>query len=215
MLSQTNKAKQVRKYFLEVERLIKRYNQEIKNELYKEIGLLSTNQKPKTKIVGGVIYILLAMNSSTTLYKIGKTRKLRERLDNYNSGNANDIEPLFLLRVNDVDKVENCLKNILKSYQYRKYKEVYEIDFDIIKKLITKCDEFVSSMAKFIVKDNFSKSKVNLKRLDDSNNKMFMVIFDNLDTQCEDDNWSDSRNYSDDLNNSSDSSWIEYSDDTH
>jgi hypothetical protein len=40
MLSQSKKAKEVRKYFIEMEKLILRYHETIKNEMYKKIGLL-------------------------------------------------------------------------------------------------------------------------------------------------------------------------------
>ena len=124
MVSNTKKAKEVRKYFIEMEKLIKKYYELIKEEMYKKIGILETNQKPKTEIKGGIIYILRALNSDTTLYKLGKTEDLKKRLNTYNTGNANDIEPLFILPVNDVDNVETCIKKICKLYKYRKYKEV-------------------------------------------------------------------------------------------
>ena len=33
----------------------------------------------------------------------------------------------------------------MKKYQYRKYKEVYQTNIDIIKKFINKCDNIVES----------------------------------------------------------------------
>ena len=93
MISLTPKAKEVRKYFIQMEKSIKRYFQTIKDEMFKRIGLLEINQKPKTDIVGGVVYILKALNTNATLYKLGKTDDLKKRLQTYNTGNANDIEP--------------------------------------------------------------------------------------------------------------------------
>lgn len=137
MISQTKKAKEVRKYFIEMEKLVKRYAEMIKDEMYKKIGLLETNQKSKLDIKGGVIYILKALNANVTLYKLGKSTNLKNRLNTYNSGNANDIEPLFILPVNDIDNVESCIKKSCKLYQYRKYKEVYEIDINVLKDVMT------------------------------------------------------------------------------
>lgn len=88
------------------------------------------------------------MNSMATLYKIGKTKGLRERLDNYNTGNANDVEPEFILPVNDVDAVETCVKTYIKKFKYRKYKEVYEIDIELLKYLMEKCAEIDKIMGK-------------------------------------------------------------------
>lgn len=60
MLSQTPKAKDIRQYYLTVEKLIKKYYQIIQDNLYKQIGLLKYNQKPKINKQGGIIYILPA-----------------------------------------------------------------------------------------------------------------------------------------------------------
>ena len=34
----------------------------------------------------------------------------------YNTGNANNIEPLFVMKVDDINMVEGCIKNIAKEY---------------------------------------------------------------------------------------------------
>ena len=137
-------------------KLVKRYAEMIKEEMYKKIGLLEINQKPKIDIKGGVIYILKALNTDVTLYKLGKTNGLKNRLNTYNSGNANDVEPLFILPVNDIDNVETCIKKSCKLYQYRKYKEVYEIDIDVLKIVMTECNDFTNKMAN-ILKDSTTK----------------------------------------------------------
>ncbi len=168
MISQSPKAKEVRKYFIEMEKLIKRYYVDIKDAMYdqihfefepkliinrtdllwayKKIGILETNQKPKTNLQGGVVYIIEAQNSDVTLYKIGKTSNLKKRLNTYNSGNANDVNPLFILPVDDIDGVERCIKNACKKFQYRKYKEVYEIDLDVLKDVLEKCKSLVDPL---------------------------------------------------------------------
>jgi phage anti-repressor protein len=177
MISQTPKAKEVRKYFLEVERLIKKYNEDIKFALLKQIGLLKTNQKPKVDVGGGMVYILLAMNTDVTAYKIGRSDGLKERLSTYNSGNANDVEPLFMMRVKDLHQVEGCLKNILKKYQYRKRKEIYEIDLDVLKELMTGCDEFTDSMSRKIGSMTKAKAKRDIGRLKTTENPIFMALY--------------------------------------
>ena len=39
-------------------------------------------------------------------------------------------------------RFENCIKTYTKEYQYRKYKEVYKIDINLLKELINDCGEF-------------------------------------------------------------------------
>lgn len=141
MISQTSKAKEVRKYFIEMERLIKRYYETIKEKMYNDIGLLKINQKPKIQTNSGVLYIIKTLNTDETLYKIGKSQNLRNRLNGYNSGNANDIEPEFIIPVKDINSAEKCVKAIAKRFQYRKYKEVYEMDLNMLKSLLETCSE--------------------------------------------------------------------------
>lgn len=176
MLSQTAKAKAVRKYFIEMEKLIKTYYGTIKTEIYKQIGILEKNQKPKQNIKGGIIYILEAQNSTTTLYKLGKTNDLKKRMRTYNTGNANDVEPLFILKVLDIDAVETCVKAACKTYKYRKYKEIYEIDIDVLKQIMEKCNETITFAIKHNTKNHKKIMKTNLSRMKEKKNKYFLLI---------------------------------------
>ena len=176
MLSQTLKAKEVRKYFISIEKLVRKYHEHIQEKLYKKLDMLYTNQKPKIHINGGVIYILEALNSDTNLYKIGKTTNLKNRLNNYNSGNANDVEPIFILEVDDIDNVELCIKRTIKEFQYRKYKEIYEVNVDILKQVMMRCDEFVNSMKKLVSKKKEFKK---LDRLYNAENGLYLAIYPN------------------------------------
>ena len=180
MISQTAKAKEVRRYFIEMEKLIKRYFETIKEEMYKKIGLLETNQKTKKNIKGGVIYILKALNTDVTLYKLGKTNDLKNRLNTYNSGNANDVEPLFILHVNDIESVESCVKKACRDLQYRKRKEVYEIDIDVLKKITEKCNDFSKKLASILAdkkeKNNF---KNKISRMKKKIDKYFLFLSKN------------------------------------
>jgi phage anti-repressor protein len=180
MISNTAKAKEVRKYFIEMEKLIKRYYEIIKENMYKEIGLLKTNQKPKVKVIGGIVYIIKALNINTNAKKLGKSEALKERIAVYNTGNANDNEPEFILPVNDVHAVERCVKASVKQFQYRKRKEIFEMDSDILAKVIEKCDEISQSLQKYY---NLKKEETTnkLQRMKTEKNKyyIFFVVLKN------------------------------------
>lgn len=179
MLSQTKKAKEVRKYYLELEWIIIKYHQEIKEKLEKEIGILKKNQKPKCDIKGGVIYIIEA-EVSMSLYKIGKTNDLKKRLKTYNTGKGNEIEPLFFIKVNDIDKVENCIKNAVKTHQYRKYKEVYEIDIEVLKEVAIRCDDFIEGLKDHMeTKEKEKNFKKSMKRIRENKKKYYIKISKN------------------------------------
>jgi phage anti-repressor protein len=174
MISQTLKAKEVRKYYLSIEKLVRKYHKYIEEKLNKQLGLLKTNQKPKINKKGGVIYIIKALNSDLNVYKLGRTMNIKSRLNGYNSGNANDIEPLFILEVDDINRVENCIKNLVKHFQYRKYKEVYEIDIDLLKTAIMKCDTLINGFKNEIKRDKSIKKK--FKKLKKSKEILYMYI---------------------------------------
>lgn len=175
MISQTKKAKEVRKYFIEMEKLVKRYHTTIKDSMHKEIGLLKKNQKPKLNIKGGVLYILRALNTGVKLYKIGKTTNLKKRLNTYNSGLANEVEPEFIIPVKDIAVAENCLKALVKKFQYRKYKEVYEINIDVLKELVEICSEVSDGLLKVYEKKK-KDSKIKFKRMRDRADKYFAYV---------------------------------------
>lgn len=156
MLSQSKKAKEVRKYFIEMEKLVSRYHQTIKDSMYQEIGLLKQNQKSKVNINGGVLYIIKAMNTSDTLYKIGKTQNINNRIKSYNTGNANDVVPEFIIPVNDIDAAENCVKSFAKRFQYRDNREVYNVNIDILKNMIEKCVDVSKYLESLYEKDQKS-----------------------------------------------------------
>lgn len=182
MISQTAKAKEVRFYYLSIEKLIKKYHIYIEEKLNKKINLLERNQKPKLNIKGGVIYFFKALNNVKTesveedLYKLGKAKNIKNRFNTYNSGNANDIEPLFILEVNDIDKVEKCIKNLMSDYQYRKRKEVYRTDVDTLKTAFVECDSLVHGFKKYVESNEKKLVDHKLKKMRHSKNGLFLLF---------------------------------------
>jgi hypothetical protein len=101
-----------------------------------KIQQLENNQKPKINPGKKIIYVFRVLNTDLTLYKIGKTINSKTRFSTHNSPMANDLEVLFQYETDNIDQDEKCVKVFMKKAQYRKYKEVYQVDLDIIKKLL-------------------------------------------------------------------------------
>ena len=141
MQSKTKKAIQVREYYYELEQVIDQYKEYVIKGLEDKIKSLENNQKPKINMTRGVIYILETADGLGH-YKIGKTVNLKQRLKQYNGDKKDDIVPLFIYETNNIDEVERCVKSYAKQYQYRKYKEVYKTDINMLKDLINDCGEF-------------------------------------------------------------------------
>ena len=73
------------------------------------------------------------LNTDLTLYKIGKTINSKTRFSKHNSPLANDLEIIFQYEAENIDQIESCIKSYMKRAQYIKYKEIYQVDLNIIK----------------------------------------------------------------------------------
>jgi hypothetical protein len=150
MLSRSKNADLVRRYFIELEDIIRKYYVDIHTSTLKQMNMLEHNQQPKLKVDGGVIYIIKAGNNNEdNLFKIGKTNNINKRMKTYNTGNANDIEVIKYYRVNDIDNIESCIKLMAKKLQYRKNKEIYKVKIEDINYIIKSCAKLNDAAASF------------------------------------------------------------------
>jgi hypothetical protein len=145
---------QVQQYFLDLEVALYKYKNFIIDGMNNKIQQLENNQKPKINSSKKIIYVFRALNTDLTLYKIGKTINSKTRFSKHNSPMANDLEILFQYETDNIDQVELCIKVYMKKAQYRKYKEVYQVDLDIIKKTIKNCDVKINEINKEIERKN-------------------------------------------------------------
>jgi hypothetical protein len=88
-------------------------------------------------------------------------------LQSHLSGLAEDINVLYIQEVDDVSRIEKCAKEAMKKYQFRKFKEVYQVNIDIIKYVIQKCEQFQMVLDKTIEEEDLK----NLKK-----KKLFLYI---------------------------------------
>ena len=147
MLSATKKAEEVRTYFIKIEKLLDKYKQIIIDDLNKKIGIMENNQKPIISPQKGVIYVLKSNLDIENLYKIGRSKKFKNRQNTHNSSHPDNVHISLVFETDNISEVENCLKAVLKSKQYRKRKEFFQIDIDSLKKILDGC-ETVTLIAK-------------------------------------------------------------------
>jgi len=157
---------QVREYFIQVESLLNKYKDYIIEGMQDKITKLEKDQKSKVNPEKGVIYIFQTPNSiENSLYKIGRTKNLKKRLSTHQSPLTHDIEVLFYYESDNIIEIESCIKVLMKKYQYRKYKEVYKINIDIIKSLVESCDKIIID----------AEQKVKLSELKDGPDKLYYI----------------------------------------
>jgi phage anti-repressor protein/predicted GIY-YIG superfamily endonuclease len=143
-LTRSKRGNEVREYFIQVESLLNKYKNYIIEGMQEKITKLEKQQKPKINPESGVIYIFKTPNSTeNSLYKIGRTKDLKKRLQSHQSSLSYNIDILFYYESENITEIERCIKALMKKYQYRKYKEVYKINIDIIKSLIEQCDKII------------------------------------------------------------------------
>ena len=167
MILQSTKSKkgiEVRRYFIEIEKMLYKYKDTIIKNLNNELLLVKNNQKPKPDGKKKKIYIFKALNTEQTLYKLGKSKNIRKRLNSHNSALANDLLLIHEFETENMHGVEQCIKGLMRVVQYRKYKEVYQVNLDILTKFLKQCDDSI----------NFIKNSIN-KNLTDED-KLFMHI---------------------------------------
>jgi predicted GIY-YIG superfamily endonuclease len=144
MESRSKQATRVREYYLAVESTLFKYRAEVAEGLRRRIRELEANQRPRLSPAdkqSGVMYVIAASETVTSLYKLGRTVNLSRRLASHESARADGLQIRYTAAVDDVQQVESCVKALLKRTQYRKYKEVYQVDIGVIKQAIAKCDE--------------------------------------------------------------------------
>ena len=138
----------MRKYLLQIEDAFISYREQLIAGMTKDINILMKNQTPRIPNgKPGYVYII-RVGSDLTLYKVGKTEtvvkfgkaaQMQDRLDTYNTGSSDNVDVLYNVQTDDMDAVEKCVKLMCKEKQYRKRKEIYVIDVDIMKEIISHC----------------------------------------------------------------------------
>jgi predicted GIY-YIG superfamily endonuclease/phage anti-repressor protein len=149
LMSRGKNAQMVRQYFVEVESMYIKYREQVMQGLLTDKEKLLRNQRPQVvNKQEGVIYVFKA-HESLSLYKIGRSTNLKRRIVEHQTGRADDIDILYRFRTKDLKFVEECVHKALKEKKYRRYKEVFEADIELIKKLVNKCGGIIDTVKEY------------------------------------------------------------------
>jgi len=108
MISKSNRAKEVREYFLKVEETLNKYKDYIINSLKTQVKTMDTSLKPRKKPSKGVIYGFEITDNNRKFIKIGKSKDFLQRMKQHNSSHANKIDVEFLFETDNFSEVEGC-----------------------------------------------------------------------------------------------------------
>ncbi len=142
MLTNSENGKKVRKLYIEMENLLFDYKDYIINGLNDKIGIYNKNSITKTKIENkqnkGIIYVFRAYDKKD-MFKIGMTKDIKKRYNNYNTGKFENIDLLFIYETENVEEVEKCQGESQKEFKIKNNSEIYEVELQHIKKVTDMC----------------------------------------------------------------------------
>lgn len=141
MLSRAKNAELVRTYFIEIESLMIKYRTQLIAGIQQDIKNINKQKKIRTSIVKnqGYTYIIRSSMKRKELYKVGQTKDFHKRLQAYQTGKMEDVEVVFAYKTNDHVAVEKCVKALADKYQVESRKEIYHLNLDMLKEIMTGC----------------------------------------------------------------------------
>jgi phage anti-repressor protein len=167
MISKCEKASTIRNYYIELEKLLITYKDNIVNDLNNQLGIKTTNKEIIDKNnKTGLIYVLKVEDE---VHKIGNSKDIKKRMKQYNVGRINELPIVFVYKTTDIEEIESCVKNNLKKYRVKKNanNEIFKIDKEFIKDTILYCN-----------KRNSIKLKQNIKLFNKKDNSNWLIIID-------------------------------------
>ena len=145
MISRSLKSSVIRKFYIDLEKLLITYKDSIVNDLNVQLGINDINKKiieeNKNK---GIIYVLKLEKGDIKddipmEIKIGSTIDMSYRIKQYNVGRINELPIVFAYLTDDVNNIETCIKQNLKKYQLKYKTELFKIDLDFVKETAKYC----------------------------------------------------------------------------
>lgn len=172
MISKCEKASLIRNFYIELEKLIITYKDNIVNDLNNQLEINNSNKKIiESNNKEGLIYVLKVDDETK---KIGNTTDIKKRMNLYKVGKIHELPIVLVFKSKNIMEVEKCIKKNLSAYRVKKNKnnELFKIDDDFIKETIIYCNK------------TSTKVKENKKLINFTNSNNWMIIIDksNSDT---------------------------------
>lgn len=120
---------------------IKKLNMELKQENIE----LKNNLRNIVYPEGNAIYLISKIVHNRKYYKVGFTKNLNKRLKVYNTGFPNKILYDYFIMV-ESNKVDSCMKNIMKNNEFIKNKEFYLAKLSRILEFMKSCEKSLNEI---------------------------------------------------------------------
>jgi len=139
MKSRTKKSEQVRKYYLELEKLVDKYKDyiiEIQND---KIIKLEYDLNPTKLPSSEYLYVYNVDN----YYRIGATKNIKLRFKTHNSSQPHKIKPILTKKCKDLFRLETCVNNLLAEYRIINKKDFFKVDFLTLLDAVNDCEKIL------------------------------------------------------------------------
>jgi len=143
MKSTTKKSQKIRYYYVTLEKLVEIYKDDIIKNQNSKIEILERNLKKIKYPVKGALYVL-QLSPNDGGFKLGMTEDMNKRLKVYNTSMKDSPDVVYVFYSHDVLRLEKCVKNALKYYEYKKDKEYYKVTKDVMIEVIADCQHLIS-----------------------------------------------------------------------
>jgi len=159
ILANTEKGKEVRRYYIKMEAIVSKYfkvkNEKLSKEhqnniekidkLQNEMMVLQKFVKPRKKYeLGETVYIFRHV-SDQNIYKVGSSENMNTRDDNYFCHNiTGDI--VYTKKCNNKKLLEDAVHHILQNYTINNRKDWFEIKYEIVKEVVDSAHLFLDKM---------------------------------------------------------------------
>jgi len=168
MRSNTKKANKVRQYYVDLEKLIDEYKDNLIKLQTKKIEILENDLKKDPLPKEGFCYIYLETDEMNEMYyRLGQSGNLQKRFNNHNSSSIHKKIISYKIKTDNILHFESCLRGIMFDFRYKNNKDYYKISEDKIKDAINYCKKIVKEFKN----DNIGGSK-------NKNNDDVKVTFD-------------------------------------
>jgi phage anti-repressor protein len=139
----------IRKYFIELEKLVNQFRETILDEYYSDKKIKHNNEQIYPEKEG--IYITKERIVDTEKYKykhkVSYTTNLKKRVRVLNTSVSDNEELVYFLEVRQAKFIEYILKYSLHNYVYRKRREFFICPLSTILKKLRHCVQFTNSLS--------------------------------------------------------------------
>ena len=132
MSGESSKSETVRMYFIKMREFLTEHQ----HTIYQAIE----NTSDIARYSGfEAIYFFAIDARHPNMFKVGRTTDIVKRLRNYNVGRIKEIDLKYFAVVKNAIVIEKCLKHKLHNHQVFEGKEIYEVNPNVLKKVIDEC----------------------------------------------------------------------------